>query len=228
MLGISNKSGIEIDRQRVLRTIGYSASRKPSARIASLIDVHIANAQGLVVPSYSYVIKNIEGVRRSCVFVEGSIVFRSQVIARMMEQCRMIAIFLVTIGSQLEEKVYSMAEEGLVLEASVLDAIGSSAAEKLAELVHDKVGEIAHSQGLCTSQRFSPGYCDWSLREQRMLFRAMDGSSTGVRLTKECLMLPRKSISGVIGIGPCDMASYNPCKTCKKRDCLGRRESIAG
>jgi hypothetical protein len=51
----------------------------------------------------------------------------------------------------------------------------------------------------------------------------MDGNSMGVRLTKECLMLPRKSVSGVIGIGPREMKNYNPCKTCNKRDCLGRR-----
>ncbi len=37
-------------------------------------------------------------------------------------------------------------------------------------------------------------------------------------------MIPRKSISGIIGIGSNgNVQDYNPCKTCEKHDCLGRR-----
>jgi len=174
-------------------------------------------------PTYSYIIKDIEAVRRSCVFLDGSIVLKSEVMARLMEQCKMVAVFLVTIGNGLEKVGLRLAEDGLVLESAVLDAIGSVAAEMVAECVQDRIGEVARAQELSTSRRFSPGYCDWALRQQKMVFRAMDGNSMGVRLTRECLMLPRKSISGVIGIGPADMKNYNPCKTCHKPDCLGRR-----
>jgi len=223
MIAISNRVDIEIDRQRVLLSIGYRTDRKPSARIVSLIDEHMENAHQLMEPAYSYIIKDIEAVRRSCVFLDGSIVFESEVMARLMEQCKMVTVFLVTIGSRLEKMVLRLAEDGLVLESTVLDAIGSVATEMVAEFVHGRVEEVAHAQGLCVSRRFSPGYCDWAIRQQKMVFRAMDGNSMGVRLTKECLMLPRKSVSGVIGIGPRDMKNYNPCKTCNKRDCLGRR-----
>ncbi|GAH91002.1 unnamed protein product, partial [marine sediment metagenome] len=53
------------------------------------------------------------------------------------------------------------------------------------------------------SRRLSPGYCDWKIDQQKMVFRAMKDDSAGVRLTEECLMLPQKSISGIIGIGQC-------------------------
>lgn len=223
MIAISNRVDIEIDKQRVLLGIGYRTDRKPSARIASLIDEHIENAHQLMEPAYSYITKDIEAVRRSCVFLDGSIVFESEVMARLMEQCKMVTVFLVTIGSRLEKMVLRLAEDGLVLESTVLDATGSVATEMVAEFVHGRVEEVAHAQGLCVSRRFSPGYCDWAIRQQKMIFRTMDGNSMGLRLTKECLMLPRKSISGVIGIGPRKMKNYNPCKTCNKRDCLGRR-----
>ena len=223
MIAISNRVDIEIDRQRVLLSIGYRTDRKPSARIVSLIDEHMENAHQLMEPAYSYIIKDIEAVRRSCVFLDGSIVFESEVMARLMEQCKMVTVFLVTIGSRLEKMVLRLAEDGLVLESAVLDAIGSVATETVAEFVHGRIEEVAHAQGLRVSRRFSPGYCDWAIRQQKKIFRAMDGNSMGVRLTKECLMVPRKSISGVIGIGPREMKNYNPCKTCNKRDCLGRR-----
>ena len=131
----------------------------------------------------------------------------------------------MTIGKHLEETAYQLAEDGLVLQATVLDAIGSGAAERVADLVQDKIRETANTQGLVTSPRFSPGYCDWDVDQQKTIFQAVDGDALGIYLTERYLMIPRKSISGIIGIGPSnsDVENYNSCKTCKKYDCLGRR-----
>ena len=131
----------------------------------------------------------------------------------------------VTLDGYLEEAVSHLADNGFVVQARVLDAIGSDAAEQVAEHVRDVITEGARAQGLSTSQRFSPGYCDWEVDQQRILFRAMNGSSAFIELTDKCLMIPRKSISGIIGIGTFEsgVESYNPCKTCCQRDCPGRR-----
>jgi len=125
----------------------------------------------------------------------------------------------------LEETAYQLAKDGLILQATVLDAIGSDAVEKLADFVQDRIREVAATKGLVTSQRFSPGYCDWNIGQQRMLFWALNGNTLGIHLTGECLMIPQKSISGIIGIGFSngDVESYNPCKTCEKHDCPNRR-----
>jgi hypothetical protein len=58
-----------------------------------------------------------------------------------------------------------------------------------------------------------------------MIFKAMQEDTAGVRLTEGYLMLPRKSISGIIGIGSDNnnIEIYNPCKTCPTADCPGRR-----
>jgi len=216
---------IEINRKRVCHYVGYSADYKMPARISSLIDEYIENANHLIEPSYSYVIGDIELVHDSTVVIEGSIIFESQVIARLLEQCHKVAVFLVTIGKHLEETSCRLAEDGLILQASVLDAIGSDATEEVADFVQDSMREMAGAQGFVTSRRFSPGYCDWDIGQQRAVFQAVDGDVVGIRLTKRCLMIPRKSISGIIGIGPSNsnVENYNPCKTCNKYDCVGRR-----
>jgi len=223
MVAISNQ--IDIDTQQVLHNIGYCADCTPSARIESLINEYIANTCHLIEPSYSYVVRGISLVQGSRIVIEGSVTFQSEVIARLLEQCEKVAVFLVTIGNRLEEMVCHLAEDGLVLQAAVLDAIGSGVVETVADFVQDRIGEVASAQGLCISQRFSPGYCDWDIGDQKMVFRAMNGDYAGIRLTKECLMLPQKSISGIIGIGPCNsVENYNPCKTCDTRDnCPWRR-----
>ena len=225
MLVTDNWIDIEIDKEQVCHYIGYDADYELSARISSLIDEYVEHAPHLIDPSYSYVIKDIERVQGSTIVIEGWITFESQVLARLLEQCHKVAVFLVTIGEHLEEMAYQLAEDGLVLQATVLDAIGSDAVERVDDFVQGKIAEAASAQGLVTSERFSPGYCDWNIAQQRKVFRTVDWNSAGIRLTKECLMIPRKSISGIIGIGPSNsnVENYNPCKACLKLDCQSRR-----
>jgi len=216
---------IELDKKQLCHYIGYNDGHKLSVSISSLIDDYVEHAHYLIHPLYSYVVKDVEWARGSIAFIEDSIIFKSQVIAQLLEHCSHVAVFLVTIGKYLEETALQLAKDGLVLQATVLDAIGSDAVEKVADFVQDRIKEIAEDQGLVTSQRFSPGYCDWNVGQQRMLFYALTGNTLGIRLTGECLMVPQKSISGIIGIGPSidDVENYNPCKTCTKQDCPGRR-----
>jgi len=226
MLAIRNQ--FDIDMQQVLNNIAYSAAREPATRIVSLVNEYVENVHHLIEPSYSCVIRDIKLVQGAHVVIDGPIFLRSQVIARLMEECHKAAIFVATIGNHLEEMACCLAEDGLILRAAVLDAIGSVAAESVASFVQDRVGEIADEQGLVISQRFSPGYCDWDIGQQEMLFRAMDNDSAGILLTEGCLMIPRKSISGIVGIGACDsdVEDYNPCKTCNRHDCQSRRQSL--
>jgi len=216
---------IEIDKKQVCHYIGYDDNHKLSARISSLIDDYAEHAHDLINPLYSYITKDVEWARGSIAFIEDSIIFKSQVVAQLLEHCHQVAVFLVTIGKYLEETAHRLARDGLILNATVLDAIGSSAVEKLANFVQDRIKEAAAAQGLVISQRFSPGYCDWDIGQQRMLFWALTGNTLGIHLTGECLMIPQKSISGIIGIGPPNgsVENYNPCKTCEKQNCPGRR-----
>ncbi|MBE0431117.1 MAG: hypothetical protein IBX67_04745 [Dehalococcoidia bacterium] len=221
----SDRVDIEIDKKQICQYIGYNDDHHLSARISSLIDDYSKHAHQLINPLYSYVIRKVEWARGTMALVEGSIIFKSWVVVQLLEQCQQVAIFVVTIGKYLEDTAAQLARDGLILQATVLDAIGSNAVEKVAEHAQGKIGQIAESKGLVISRRFSPGYCDWNIGQQRMIFAALTGNTVGVRLTGECLMIPQKSISGIIGIGPPDgnVERYNPCSFCEKQDCPGRR-----
>jgi len=223
MLAVSNE--IDIGMQEVLSHIGYADEYQPSARILSLVNDYIENYHDLMASSYSYTIRDIILVEGVDTIIEGPITFESKVIERLLKRCEKVAVFALTIGSYLEEMVAYLAENGLILQATVLDAIGSGAAEKLADYVEDRIRKMASIEGLVASQRFSPGYCDWEVSQQKMVFQALNGDTAGIRLTESLLMIPRKSVSGIIGIGlpNRNIENYNPCHTCNKKDCPGRR-----
>ena len=221
MITTSSEIDIAIDRENVCSYIGYGADSEPAARIASLVDEYVENAHNLIEHSYWYVIKDIERVRGSSVFIEDSIVFESEVIARLLERCCKVGVLAVTIGDHLEEMTSWLSEHNHFVQAALLEAIGSDVVEKVADFAQGKIAQAASKEGLVVSRRFSPGYCDWDIKQQKMLFRLVDENRAGIHLTDNCLMIPRKSISGIIGIGPSDngVNIYNPCKTCDQRNC---------
>lgn len=217
---------ITIDNNRLLSQMGYNDDSEPSAKVQSLVDDYIDNYHNLIESSFSYTLKDIEFVQGSTVYIEGFIAFESKVLARLLKKCEQVGIFALTIGSHLEEMSDYLAKNNLVLQATVLDAIGSAAAEQLAEYVENMLRRSAAFNGLVISRRFSPGYCDWDVTQQEMVFEALQEETADIRLTEEYLMIPRKSISGIIGIGSSDFGidTYNPCRSCRTKDCPGRRD----
>lgn len=215
---------VDIDRNEVCRRLGYK-DHTPSASTLLLIDSQIARAYKLIKPIYTYELKAIEGVMGQEVFVVGSLVFTSKTVSYVLSDCRWAAIYLATIGSDLDEEMSKLMEKGEMLEAAILDVIGTEAVAQALYKLQDVVKGIAQANGCQATVRYAPGYCDWDVSQQKVLFQAIDSASLGVRLTESCLMIPQKSVSGIIGIGKFDTTKRPPCLVvCSKRaSCTHKR-----
>ena len=216
---------VNVDSKQIFSQIGYENDCEPSVRIKSLVDDYIENYHDFIESTYAYTFRAIDSVDGDRVYLTDSIILESQVISSLCKRCDELAVFITTIGSHLEEMVDFLSENGLVLQATVLDAVGSGAAEQMAGFIEDKIRNVAKLHNQRTSRRFSPGYCDWNVNQQETIFKILNDDTAGVSLTDECLMIPRKSVSGIIGIGDRNsgVEDYNPCFTCTNEDCPGRR-----
>jgi len=87
MVTASNK--FDIDRQRVLRDIGYAPDSEPSVRMVSLVDEYIENAHQFIAPSFSYLVRDIVLVTGNNVIIEYGVIFESEVIARLLEKANL-------------------------------------------------------------------------------------------------------------------------------------------
>jgi hypothetical protein len=136
------------------------------------------------------------------------------------------ALAICTIGSRLEEKVKELMATGREPEGYILDAVGSVAAEAAADVVNAGICHWAEDHGLAAAPRFSPGYGDWSLEEQREIFRLLPAGQIGMHLNPSCMMIPRKSVSFAVrfveaGEQP---PSGNPCDRCGLENCPFRKK----
>lgn len=130
--------------------------------------------------------------------------------------------FVVTIGDGLEEGVEKAFQHKEPLDAMFLDTAGSAAVELIADQLTLMIANDVSNRGLLSSVRFSPGYCSWKMELQSTMFQLLDTSAIGVRLMPSLLMIPQKSMSGVVFHGK-DLRPLNPCQDCSHEDCRDRR-----
>jgi len=85
-------------------------------------------------------------------------------------------------------------------DALIVQAVGAAAVEEVMDSIESDIrGELSPGETLAT--RYSPGYADFPLSEQRTLLGLLDAPRrVGVSLTDSLLMVPSKSVSAVIGV----------------------------
>lgn len=137
-------------------------------------------------------------------------VVESSDLSEHLKNCNRAVIMAVTLTSEAD-RLINRAEISDMTEAYTLDAMCSSAIETACDMAEREIfSEIGAEY---TTWRYSAGYGDLSLSYQRDFIRFLNAEKRiGLTLTPEFLMIPRKSVTAIIGI------SENPLEN-KRRSC---------
>ena len=175
----------------VLRRQGFREHSKVRSEIKSLILELLASVKKahLVAPAVAYEIYPITGMR--------------PMLPSLLPEAKELAAVVVTIGPGLEKRVADYTSQGEPLRGLLLDGIGSAAVDSLAQEACKLMAGEASSRGYEVSRPLSPGMpCGLPITDQRRLLEMVPSGEIGVSLTPAGIMVPRKSVSMVIGIGP--------------------------
>jgi hypothetical protein len=207
-------------RSNTLLNLGYKKRGAPGKDIEKILSEAIHSIAGSTKTRGIYLAVPIIRINKKAIITEKGAI-RSPMFARRARSCKgkkSLVFMIATIGGGWKR---DLGKDPPVLRQLIFDAAASAAAEIAADLVEKQWRGEAGAKGLKASMRFSPGYCDWDLKEQRVIFDALDASKIGVELTEHCLMVPEKSVSAVALVAY-DLAAAAPCAFCKK-DCRWRK-----
>jgi len=219
----------EINVNKVRRLLGDRRQRRTSSRLIRKVEKAIKELSGVVESRVIYTEKHIDKSKNGTVKLEGGVSFNSRRLSRSLGSSERAALFVATIGEKLEQRMADLMKQKRLADAAIYDAVGSVAVEETLnrfqnEFGHENSGGSGEKEK--TTMRFSPGYCDWNIREQKKLFKIVNSELIDVRLQPSCLMRPSKSVSGIFGIfkgnGDNDIIE-NPCLMCGKKSCPARR-----
>ena len=162
----------------------------------------LGEARALLAPAAMYTILPVRDFHHQTVVLDGGATFEGPLAARALAGATQIALAVCTIGPALEERTSARLAAGDPLRALALDGAGTAAVEEVSRLLAARVRDEAMARELGAGMRASPGQEGWSIWQQQVFFGLLSAEEIGVRLTESCLMLPRKSVSFVIGFGP--------------------------
>jgi len=215
---------VEPDLQLVYKLAHIQPERPAHARWVAQVAQLVEELRPLARPRAIFRIDPVVTLEAHRIVLASGAVFEGA-LGAFLKHATMIATFVVTIGSAVERLSRGWLRSGKVMQGAIADAIASQYVDAAGELLCDAVRRWAQARGCDTTPAYSPGYCGMTVRQQIPLFASLPAQRINVHRTPSCLMLPVKSISGLIGIGPAD--KVNPdgyaCEACTHPDCVQRR-----
>jgi hypothetical protein len=203
---------VKFEAGDIARRLRIRPDRAGSSHLQELIELATSLVSLRAVYDISYV-----GAKDAGSVEVAGVVFRSRVLRHNLDGVQKVFPYIMTIGPALEKTAASLND---LLKQYYLEEMANVVLEQGAAWLTDK---LQGSWGFPLLSNMSPGSLeDWPITEQRQLFSLFGDTEkvVGVRLTDHFLMLPRKSISGILF--PSE-EGFSACQLCPREKCPSRR-----
>jgi hypothetical protein len=212
-----------IENDELAKLLGGQKKKSLPKSIRKKVTSARQKLQKLIKPSLHYRIVKPSAMDNDVVQLDETVEFTSAKLAKTLKNAEKIVCFVGTIGTGVENEINRLLDKQKLADAYILDAMASVAVENMIDRFQNLMENRFSEEDRAVTLRFSPGYCDWPVTQQKKLFDIFNPKQLNVELLDSCLMKPRKSVSGVFGITPQKSESYNPCRDCPTRRCESRR-----
>lgn len=212
-------------RSEMLRYLGHAGQqidgaleeRVERARKLAVADARVRGAHR----AYDVDASGTDEAGDPCIRLAGTLVeLHGRDIYRHLKDARSCILLCCTLGMQTERRLRALGAAD-PLDAALYDAACSAYVEDVVDELDRRLRSAAAETGLAANWRFSCGYGDCPLDAQAGILAALDaGRLCGVTATDSGILLPRKSVTAMIGLfdGPVRDASSRPsCNICKLR-----------
>jgi len=203
---------VTLEREAIAERLRVSPARAASLGFDALLD----QARSLIALRAVYEISYTGAKGVDTVEVAG-VTFHSRILRRNLDGAQKVFPFIMTAGPALEAAAAASSD---LLKQYYLEEMANIALGEGAAWLASRLSERWGFPGLAS---MDPGSLeDWPITEQPKLFSIFGDTErlVGVRLTDSMLMVPRKSISGILF--PSE-EGFQSCRLCEREKCPGRR-----
>ena len=136
---------------------------------------------------------------------------------KLLDNCNSYYLILTTLGKRIDDRIkyYSRID---LKKSLIFDACASAYLEYMADEYENENLKNPHTF------RFCPGYGKTETKDIREIFKYIKADSLGVRLLDSNLMVPMKTMCGVIGIGKKEKKNCMECIL--KEKCEFRKRGV--
>lgn len=170
-------------------------SKTEDEKILALVDSAIEKIEENVTPKTLYRIFDCTVTENELII--GNTHFKSTRLAENLKGCDKVVVFGATLGTECDRLIKIASATDLAMAM----ALQATAAAKIEEVCDNLEKSIKLEHNVTLRQRYSPGYFDLDITEQKKFFSLIELTKRiGLTLTDTMEMVPTKSVTAFIGI----------------------------
>lgn len=193
---------VTLPRPAIYRRLGY---RKEATRISpgqrEEVEGYVADALPLLQLKGSALRLPIEIEKSMLISLPEGNAFASRKLARFLKDAREIILMGATAGTAIMEAIQADMGGINATRGVVLDATASEVVDAALDWIMGYFRQSLRREGKTLSNsRFSAGYGDFALENQRLIYRLLQMDRLNVTITESCLLVPEKSVTAITAI----------------------------
>lgn len=194
---------IPVPQKSVYARLGFRAGMTQlKSREQQMMDQYIQEAVDLIELKGSIRTIPVKQAGEVDIELENGVVFSSRSLSRMLSGCGQVLLMGATAGGKIMEEISKATASDDLTRAVVLDAVASEMTDHALNWIMSYADlDIRRSSLKLMKKRFSAGYGDFSLMNQRTMFEMLCMEQIGVSITETCILVPEKSVTAIAGIG---------------------------
>lgn len=164
---------------------------------------------------YVYRTGEIDSLQPDITFTESSIRLPGNSIRKHVRGARTLIFFAVSLGVEIHRRIDYHGKTDL-LRGFILDACATAFVEACCDELHERIRAEAEEKGFYLTSRFSPGYGDLPLSVQPSILSYLNAfRRIGLYVSDSFILLPRKSVTGIMGLGEEKKEIKSGCTACR-------------
>jgi hypothetical protein len=200
---------IPVPKGLIYRRLGY---REGVTGISSLqkkqIEKYIEDAVSLIHLKGTGLAMPIKRKNIGATILSDGTILKSKSLALLFKGASQVLLMAATSGSKITNAIKRDSRGKDVTRAVVFDAAASEMTDAALGWIMEYFSrELRRQDKYLTKRRFSAGYADFVLENQKVIYKLLDLKRMGIKITKSCILVPEKSVTAVAGV----ISAYGGC-----------------
>ena len=135
----------------------------------------------------------------------------SQAARQLIEDSAIVLMYAVTLGEAVEQEIDKLFMDKEITRGLALDSAAAVATAGYTKQLVDTLDEASAEKGYKAVWAMSPGTGDWPAGQTANIAQAVHAEQIGVSLLPSGMLMPRKTVAGMIGL---NFAEAGGCRSC--------------
>ena len=206
----------KLNRQEAFRYMGYK-NGQVDEKILALTDECEQQLLKTIKPRFIYKIFDIEHTDLGVVVKNTSLLLKGKDISMHLKDCQQCILLCATVSIGVDNLIRTYESQDMA-KAIITDCLASASIEQVCNEAENEIKKAVGDYNF--TWRFSPGYGDFPLEVQRDFIDVLDAQKrVGVNVSDSLIMIPRKSVTAVIGVSTNEISKgRRGCVCCNMKD----------